>query len=272
MISSRVARSDERGHGERCLSGRTTTGVTRPCGTGNPGWRPIVRRPSGHPPGRSTGTASVTARRRGPTRTRRAGSSRRSSARSIASTRTRSTSTPRAGSPRRVPRARRAGWPARRCCSTSPAPRRWFTRRRPSSVAASCSPLVADPGRPLPLADAWRLLPAIVAEGPAGPFDPESPPWPQFAELLRPARVLGLPRPAAEPQGATTARARRDGDYEPLQPHQVPAASASPPTGCLPRDGPPARPLRASGPGTSTPPGACSTPPSRPSTAVSAAP
>src|SRR5438067_13011332 len=41
--------------------------------------------------------------------------------------------------------------------------------------------LIADPSRPLPLADAWRLLPAIAAEGPAGPFDAEAPPWPQFA-------------------------------------------------------------------------------------------
>ena len=35
--------------------------------------------------------------------------------------------------------------------------------------------LIADPSRPLPLAEAWRLLPAIVAEPgvPTGPFDPE---------------------------------------------------------------------------------------------------
>src|SRR4051812_4821241 len=44
------------------------------------------------------------------------------------------------------------------------------------------SGLIADPSRPLPLSDAWRLLPAIAAEGPAGSFDPEVAPWPQFAE------------------------------------------------------------------------------------------
>src|SRR3954471_18555551 len=44
--------------------------------------------------------------------------------------------------------------------------------------------LVADPLRPLPLADACRLLPAVAAEGSGGPVDPETPPWPQFAELL----------------------------------------------------------------------------------------
>ena len=46
--------------------------------------------------------------------------------------------------------------------------------------------LLADPSRPLPLAEAWRLLPAIVAETsvPTRTFVPESAPWPQFAELL----------------------------------------------------------------------------------------
>ena len=46
--------------------------------------------------------------------------------------------------------------------------------------------LLADPSRPLPLAEAWRLLPAIVAEPgvPTRTFVPESAPWPQFAELL----------------------------------------------------------------------------------------
>src|SRR5207302_8870681 len=37
--------------------------------------------------------------------------------------------------------------------------------------------LVADPSRPLPLADAWRLLPAIVPGGSAGAGDAEAPPW-----------------------------------------------------------------------------------------------
>ena len=40
--------------------------------------------------------------------------------------------------------------------------------------------LLADPSRPLPLAEAWRLLPAIVAEPgvPTGPFDPRPLPGP----------------------------------------------------------------------------------------------
>jgi hypothetical protein len=83
--------------------------------------------------------------------------------------------------------------------------------------------LLADPSRPLPLAEAWRLLPAIVAEPgvPTRPFDPESPPWPQFAELLM------LETSWVYPGGATSRRAfyrstRRDGDYDPLEPHHVP--------------------------------------------------
>src|SRR5215216_5958482 len=39
--------------------------------------------------------------------------------------------------------------------------------------------LVADPARPLPLADAWRMLPAVVADAAGGSIDPETPPWPQ---------------------------------------------------------------------------------------------
>ena len=44
--------------------------------------------------------------------------------------------------------------------------------------------LIANPQRPVPLGEAWRLLPALVNDGPAGPMQPEQPPWPQFAELL----------------------------------------------------------------------------------------
>lgn len=85
--------------------------------------------------------------------------------------------------------------------------------------------LLADPSRPLPLAEAWRLLPAIVCdpEGPVAsrPFDPETPPWPQFTELLM------LRTSWSYPGGPAGRRAyyRADGpagEYEPLQVHQVP--------------------------------------------------
>jgi hypothetical protein len=85
--------------------------------------------------------------------------------------------------------------------------------------------LIADPSRPLPLAEAWRLLPAIAAEpgAPTGPFDPESPPWPQFAELLMLRTSWAYPGPASG-RRAFYRSAHRDGDYEPMQPHQIPAS------------------------------------------------
>jgi hypothetical protein len=105
--------------------------------------------------------------------------------------------------------------------------------------------MLIDPGRPVPLLEAWRLLPAIAAEpgATARPFDPESAPWPQFAELLLLRTSWAYPGPASD-RRAFYRSVRRDGDYEPLEPHQVPpglerAASARrlalPRTG-LPRD------------------------------------
>ncbi len=89
---------------------------------------------------------------------------------------------------------------------------------RPELIA-----LIADPARPLPTSDAWRLLPAIVAEGPAGSFDADSPPWPQFAELLALRTSWSYPGASAD-RRAYYRSPRRDGDYEPLQPHQAPAS------------------------------------------------
>jgi hypothetical protein len=84
--------------------------------------------------------------------------------------------------------------------------------------------LIADPSRPLPLSEAWRLLPAIAAEPgvPTGAFDPESPPWPQFTEILMLRTSWAYPGPASG-RRAFYRSARRDGDYEPLQPHQIPS-------------------------------------------------
>jgi hypothetical protein len=83
--------------------------------------------------------------------------------------------------------------------------------------------ILADPSRPLPLFEAWRLLPAITDEpgAPARPFDPESPPWPQFAELLVLRTSWAYPGPARE-RRAYYRSARRDGEYEPLAPHDAP--------------------------------------------------
>ncbi|QEH35618.1 hypothetical protein OJF2_41710 [Aquisphaera giovannonii] len=85
--------------------------------------------------------------------------------------------------------------------------------------------LLGDPSRPLPLAEAWRLLPAIVAEPgvPTRPFEPEAPPWPQFAELLMLKTSWIYPGPPASRRAYYRA-ARKESDYEPMEPHNVPGA------------------------------------------------
>lgn len=100
---------------------------------------------------------------------------------------------------------------------------------------------ISDPRRPVALPEACVLLPALLAELPTSGYDPESAPWPQFAELV------SLRRSWTHPGGASSRRAyyrsaRKDGEYEPLQPHQVPAGLPIPeealqwPRTGLPRD------------------------------------
>lgn len=82
--------------------------------------------------------------------------------------------------------------------------------------------IVCDPSRPLPLLDAWRLLPALVVEPTHCGSDPEAPPWPQIAELL--ALRSEWAYPGAEARRCAYYR-RREGpgdEFEPLEPHQVP--------------------------------------------------
>ena len=159
-------------------------------------------------------------RRRSPTP---AGSSRRSSARSTACTRTRSTSIRRAGWLRSEGEA--AGWPARRSCSTSPAPRRWSVRRPSSSAGpscAACSPTRAAPSRwPRPGGSCPRSWPS-QASRPARSI-PNRPPGrssPSSSCSRRRGSIRARRRAAAAYYRST----RRDGDYEPLEPHKVPAA------------------------------------------------
>ena len=87
--------------------------------------------------------------------------------------------------------------------------------------------LLADPSRPIPLHDAWRLLPAAITGSgvirSTAVFDPEAPPWPQFAELLTLRMSWAYPGPPSE-RRAYYRSALREGYYEPLQPHQTPAA------------------------------------------------
>jgi hypothetical protein len=104
--------------------------------------------------------------------------------------------------------------------------------------------LLADPGRPLPLGDAWRLLPAIVAagSGPAGPFDPELAPWPQFGELLALRSSWAYPGPAAARRAYYLAP-RPGAPFEPMEPHQIPPELGLAPDAIqLPRTGLPRDP------------------------------
>jgi hypothetical protein len=101
--------------------------------------------------------------------------------------------------------------------------------------------LLTDPTRPQPLAACWKLLPAVAGEGPAGAFDPAAPPWPQFAEVLALRESWSYPGPA-ERRRAYYVSSPGGTDYEPLQPHQVPAGVRIPadrlpfPRTGLPRD------------------------------------
>ena len=90
------------------------------------------------------------------------------------------------------------------------------------------------------------MLPAIAAEpgAPTGSFDPEIPPWPQFAELLMLRTSWAYPGLPAS-RRAYYRSPRRDGDYEPLQPHQVPSglrSTAAPERLAFPRTGLPRDP------------------------------
>ncbi len=87
--------------------------------------------------------------------------------------------------------------------------------------------LLSDANRPVPASLAWKLLPAIVGDGPAVGFDPDTPPWPQFAELLA-LRAAWIFPGAASQRRAYYLCSRKDGSYEPLEAHQVPPGLAIP--------------------------------------------
>jgi hypothetical protein len=83
------------------------------------------------------------------------------------------------------------------------------------------SRLLCDPDRPLALLEVWRLLPAVVAESHPGFADPETPPWPQFAELLALRTLWTYPGPA-ERRTAYYRQPMPEAGFEPLQPHEIP--------------------------------------------------
>ncbi|MDR3633089.1 MAG: hypothetical protein P4L84_04580 [Isosphaeraceae bacterium] len=99
---------------------------------------------------------------------------------------------------------------------------------------------MADSERPLPLVDVWRLLPVILGAPGGSLHDAETPPWPQFAELLALRTSWAYPGPAPT-RRAYYRSPRRDAAYEPLEPHQaaglaIPAGSLTYPRTGLPRD------------------------------------
>jgi hypothetical protein len=100
---------------------------------------------------------------------------------------------------------------------------------------------IADPSRPLPTMEAWKLLPAIVGVGSSPAIDCSITPWPQMVELLSLRTSWTYPG-SARSRRAYYRASRTGGSFEPLQPHQAtPAIGLSselliyPKTG-LPRD------------------------------------
>ena len=81
--------------------------------------------------------------------------------------------------------------------------------------------VIADPNRPLPLLDVWRLLPSILGAGRHGLIDPNVAPWPQFAELLSLRTAWAYPGPS-EMRRAYYRSPAKSAPYEPLLPHQIP--------------------------------------------------
>jgi hypothetical protein len=81
--------------------------------------------------------------------------------------------------------------------------------------------LIADPARPLPSFEIWKLLPSIVGIGSASTIDFSTTPWPQMAELLALQTAWAYPG-KANARRAYYRASRTGASFEPLQPHQVP--------------------------------------------------
>lgn len=86
------------------------------------------------------------------------------------------------------------------------------------------SRLVDSAERPLPLADAVRLLPSIVVGTSSGsPQEFEKPPWPQLFELIELRDSLLYPGPAAVRKAFYCSNGS---GFDPLEPHQIPEGLA----------------------------------------------
>jgi hypothetical protein len=102
--------------------------------------------------------------------------------------------------------------------------------------------LIADPARPLPTFEAWKLLPAIVGAGSASTTDFSNTPWPQMAELLALRTAWAYPG-KARTRRAYYRESRTGASFEPLQPHHVPKGiGVTPETLVYPRTGLPRDP------------------------------
>jgi len=84
---------------------------------------------------------------------------------------------------------------------------------------------LADPNRPIPLAEAWRLLPAVAGLGVYPAFDPEAPPWPAFRELLALRDAWIYPGPP-EARRAYYEPSPDLQSFEPLHPRRSPSSAA----------------------------------------------
>ncbi|GIW86083.1 MAG: hypothetical protein KatS3mg108_0407 [Isosphaeraceae bacterium] len=83
--------------------------------------------------------------------------------------------------------------------------------------------LICDRRRPVPLEDAWRLLPLCVGESPSGYDPPEAPPWPQFCELLELRRAWAYPGVESERRAYYIRRVGdASGSFRPLEPRDLP--------------------------------------------------
>lgn len=80
--------------------------------------------------------------------------------------------------------------------------------------------LCCDPDRPLPPGQVWRLLPAIADGGECCAFDPDTPPWPQFEEMLELRRAWAYPG-SGEQRRAYYRSTDDGGAFEPLSPHEA---------------------------------------------------
>lgn len=91
---------------------------------------------------------------------------------------------------------------------------------------------LTDPSRPLPLAEAWSILPALVPNGGGssafGAFEPDAPPWPQFAELIALRDSWTYPGPPESRRAFYRPTAVDGGSFEPLEPRDLPERGRGP--------------------------------------------